>query len=88
MTVCDRGEGGGSKIIKKSVTYFMDGPQFTPTMSNNTWDNSCNNPSKKSTLTPQIARVGNICIIGTRQPIDQSEEISHVFSRAILTVNI
>ena len=25
MTVCDRGEGG-SKIIKKSVTYFMDGP--------------------------------------------------------------
>ena len=26
MTVCDRGEGGGSKIIKKSVTYFMDGP--------------------------------------------------------------
>ena len=26
MTVCDRGEGG-SKIIKKSVTYFMDGPK-------------------------------------------------------------
>ena len=25
MTVCDRGEGG-SKIIKNSVTYFMDGP--------------------------------------------------------------
>ena len=25
MTVCDRGKGG-SKIIKKSVTYFMDGP--------------------------------------------------------------
>ena len=24
VTVCDR--GGGSKIIKKSVTYFMDGP--------------------------------------------------------------
>ena len=24
MTVCDRGEG--SKIIKNSVTYFMDGP--------------------------------------------------------------
>ena len=23
MTVCDRGEGG-SKIIKNSVTYFMD----------------------------------------------------------------
>ena len=26
MTVCDRREGGGVKIIKKSVTYFMDGP--------------------------------------------------------------
>ena len=27
MTVCDRGEGG-SKIIKNSVTYFMDGPSI------------------------------------------------------------
>ena len=26
MTVCDT--GGGVKIIKNSVTYFMDGPQF------------------------------------------------------------
>ena len=24
MSVCDK--GGGSKIIKNSVTYFMDGP--------------------------------------------------------------
>ena len=26
MSVCDRGEKG-SKIIKNSVTYFMDGPK-------------------------------------------------------------
>ena len=26
VTVCDR--GGGSKIIKNSVTYFMDGPYY------------------------------------------------------------
>ena len=29
MTVCDRGERG-SKIIKNSVTYFMDGPFSVP----------------------------------------------------------
>ena len=28
VTVCDRGRGR-SKIIKKSVTYFMDGPIYT-----------------------------------------------------------
>ena len=26
VTVCDRGEVGGSKIAKNSVTSFMDGP--------------------------------------------------------------
>ena len=27
VTVCDRGEGG-VKMVKNSVTYFMDGPYY------------------------------------------------------------
>ena len=51
MTVCDRGEGG-SKIIKKSVTYFMDGPFRTLQNVMKTQKNDPCQPKKLSLLFP------------------------------------